>query len=281
MLIFFLLSQPRFWISSQIMQPLREMLHGSVTFARAGVRSSSATKVLEVTKPVLLLFTSLALVAGVTLQTGTKLIPSNTAWSTVCFCHLCLLFLKSQLQGENSPGQDIRWAQLDTDTPGFNSQIWVLLDSKTSGKNLQKQSETSSPDRFGCFHLLLSTLKEIGGFAFSFTIPCLFLLTLHNSYSVVQWARMKVQPEWVDSFLAQLPHYRLTGMLCKGYLPPGKHSRTPTSRHHESGHNSFLLERFNSMLLHRFYILFFLIAVKQDMSQCPQVLTTCLRFCKN
>lgn len=79
MLIFFLLSQPRFWISSQIMQSLREMLHGSVTFARAGLRSSSATKVLEVTKPVLLLFTSLALVAGVKLQTGTKLIPSNTA----------------------------------------------------------------------------------------------------------------------------------------------------------------------------------------------------------
>lgn len=41
----------------------------------------------------------------------------------------------------------------------------------------------------------------------------------------------------------------LTGMLCRGYLPPGKHSRTPTSRRHESGHNSFILERFNSVLL--------------------------------
>lgn len=72
-------------------------------------------------------------------------------------------------------------------------------------------------------------------------------------------------------------------MLCRGYLPPGKHSRaaSPTSRHHENGHNSFPLESSNSMLLKRFYIPFFRVHVKQDMSQCLQVFTTCLRFCKN
>lgn len=81
----------------------------------------------------------------------------------------------------------------------------------------------------------------------SFTIPYLFLLTLHNSYSGSAMSKNE-SPTRISRFLpGSTP--TLTGMLCRGYLPPGKHSRTPTSRRHESGHNSFLLERFNSVLL--------------------------------
>lgn len=130
----------------------------SVNFARAGLRSSSATKVLEVTKPVLLLFISLWLwLQGSHSRQEQSSFPQTQAevlHTSATSASSCSEVSCKERTALARTSHVHNWAQTPLDPTAGHKSCWI---QRLVGRIPKNSLRPHHLTRFGCFHLLLST----------------------------------------------------------------------------------------------------------------------------